>query len=149
MKVVINQCFGGFSLSPLAYQELAKRQGKECFFFQIGFGKYTPIPNEDLKKVNSFFTVFSVPNPNDYRLDERGEDGTYKEANERSEAISIKDYKDERDNPHLVEVVELLGEKANTRVSNLKVIEIPDGIDFTIEEYDGNEWIAEKHRTWP
>ena len=32
--------------------------------------------------------------------------------------------------------------------STLKIIEIPDDVDWIIEEYDGNEWVAEKHRTW-
>ena len=31
---------------------------------------------------------------------------------------------------------------------NLKVVEIPDGIQYAVEEYDGVEWIAERHRTW-
>ena len=40
--------------------------------------------------------------------------------------------------------------KADGKVnkSELEIIEIPDDIEFTIEEYDGAEWIAEKHRTW-
>ena len=41
-----------------------------------------------------------------------------------------------------------LGELANGPNAELKVVEIPDGIDWTIEEYDGVEWIAEVHRTW-
>ena len=32
--------------------------------------------------------------------------------------------------------------------SRLKVVEIPDGIEWQIEEYDGKEWVAETHRTW-
>jgi hypothetical protein len=28
------------------------------------------------------------------------------------------------------------------------VVEIPDGIEWSIQEYDGLEWVAEKHRTW-
>lgn len=53
-----------------------------------------------------------------------------------------------RDDPHLVEVVERLGSAANTRYSNLKVVEIPDDVEWQIEEYDGCEWISEAHRTW-
>jgi hypothetical protein len=48
-----------------------------------------------------------------------------------------------------VEVVEALtSEKASGRFACLKVIEIPEDVDWYIEEYDGNEWVAEKHRTW-
>ena len=32
--------------------------------------------------------------------------------------------------------------------NNLEIVEIPDGIAYEIEEYDGQEWIAEKHRRW-
>lgn len=48
----------------------------------------------------------------------------------------------------LVEVIEELGEKANGFCSSLKVVEIPEDVDWYVEEYDGNEWVAEKHRTW-
>ena len=55
----------------------------------------------------------------------------------------------ERTDPALVQVVEEMGEKANSRFSQLVVVDIPDDVEWTLEEYDGNEWIAEKHRTWP
>jgi hypothetical protein len=54
----------------------------------------------------------------------------------------------ERDDPFLVEVVEAMGSDANDRHSELKIVEVPDGVKWTIEEYDGKEWIAEVHRTW-
>ena len=54
----------------------------------------------------------------------------------------------ERDDPILVGVVTALGEAASTRLSKLKVVEIPDDVEYTIEEYDGLEHVAEKHRTW-
>lgn len=53
-----------------------------------------------------------------------------------------------RDDVDLVQVVEELGERANDRWAKLKVVEIPDNIEWTIEEYDGIERIAEVHRTW-
>lgn len=54
----------------------------------------------------------------------------------------------ERNCPFLVAVVDMLGERANSRFSDLEVIEIPDGIDWRISEYDGMEEVAEG-RTWP
>lgn len=53
-----------------------------------------------------------------------------------------------RDDPQLVQTVLRLGAAANTPYSELKVVEIPDGVQWQIEEYDGREWIAEAHRTW-
>lgn len=53
-----------------------------------------------------------------------------------------------RDCSHLVQVVEQLGEAANTRYSTLKVVEVPDDVEWQIEEYDGLEWVSEAHRTW-
>lgn len=54
----------------------------------------------------------------------------------------------ERNDPALVRVVEELGESAGDIYSRLKVIEIPDGVDWVIYDYDGDEWVAERHRTW-
>lgn len=54
-----------------------------------------------------------------------------------------------RNDPILVETVEALtAEKAGNRFSTLKVVEVPDDVDWYIEEYDGDEWVAERHRTW-
>jgi len=55
---------------------------------------------------------------------------------------------DDRSNPNLVSLVETLGPIASGKYSHLKVVEIPDDVQYTIEEYDGVEWVAEHHRTW-
>jgi len=54
----------------------------------------------------------------------------------------------ERNNYKLIEVVETLGEEANACHAQLKIVEIPDGIEWVIGEYDGIEHVAEKHRIW-
>jgi len=54
----------------------------------------------------------------------------------------------DRDDPYLIQVVEEMGDTANGGLSALKVVEIPDDVEWEIEEYDGAEHIAEKHRTW-
>lgn len=53
-----------------------------------------------------------------------------------------------RDDPALIRVVEELGKAASGRFAELKVVEIPDDVEWEIDEYDGSEQIAEKHRTW-
>ena len=93
MKIVINKCFGGFSLSQTALD----------WFVLIG--------------------------------------GSRKTAWGRGRDIK-------RDNPFLVDVVEKLGEQSWGGAAQLKVVEIPDNVEWEIEEYDGREWVAEKHRTW-
>jgi hypothetical protein len=41
-----------------------------------------------------------------------------------------------------------MGKQSWGAYSQLKVVEIPDGVEWEIAEYDGSEHIAEKHRTW-
>ena len=53
-----------------------------------------------------------------------------------------------RDDPVLVRVVQQLGPAADGACAQLKVVEIPNGVAWQIEENDGREWIAETHRTW-
>jgi hypothetical protein len=54
----------------------------------------------------------------------------------------------DRTNPQFVEIVERLGEEANDCSSHLKVIEIPDNIEWEIFDFDGQETIVEKGRYW-
>ena len=156
MKIVINKCFGGFSLSPLAVKELAKRKGRECYFFKQDIraglsSPYIPISLEEAAK-EFMWHAFSVENPND----KIGRDDNWHEMtaeqrkahNEAWEAISLESRPDNRADPDLIAVVEKLGEKAGGSCADLKIVEIPDDADWEIDEYDGLEHIAEKHRTW-
>jgi hypothetical protein len=93
MKVVINNCYGGFSLSD------------------AGIARYLELA--DLVITGDFYDR-DIP----------------------------------RDDAVLILVVEELGDAANGVCADLKIVEIPDDVEWQIDEYDGNEWVAEKHRTW-
>jgi hypothetical protein len=78
--------------------------------------------------------------------------GLSAKAKERFRELSEKDFDkwadDARTDPTLIKVIEELGEAANGYYAKLEIVEIPDGTDWEIEEYDGKEWVAEKRRTW-
>lgn len=64
--------------------------------------------------------------------------------------IEIPLYSDDlRSDPTIISLFEELGsERSSGNYSRLKLIEIPDDVEYSIEEYDGKEWVAEVHRTW-
>lgn len=125
VKVVINTCYGGFSLSSKATEAFLARKGQECHWFRLLPAKGTLVPqpagNDDL--FSSSFT------------DAEGTNSFYS-----GDIV--------RDDPDLVAVVEEMGVEANGRHAQLKVVEIPDGVTWHIEEYDGREWVSEAHQTW-
>jgi hypothetical protein len=53
-----------------------------------------------------------------------------------------------RDNPILVTLVHELGPAVNGEHARLKVVRVPADVVWQIDDYDGKEWISEKHRTW-
>jgi|ETNvirnome_2_300_1030623.scaffolds.fasta_scaffold10486_5 microsomal dipeptidase-like Zn-dependent dipeptidase len=55
-------------------------------------------------------------------------------------------YDVERDDPALVQVVEEMLHSGE--VTDLRVVEIPNDVEWEIKEYDGFEHVAEVHRTW-
>ena len=55
---------------------------------------------------------------------------------------------DHRNDPILVAMVEQDAEGVSGDHAELAIIEIPEGVDWEIEDYDGIEWVAEVHRTW-
>jgi len=57
-------------------------------------------------------------------------------------------FDNDRSHPLLVEAVQKLGAKANGLYTTLKIVEIPDDIEWQVFASNGEEWIAEKHRTW-
>ncbi len=71
-------------------------------------------------------------------------DYSYKKADGSS--FSINDIP--RNDLNLIKVIEDLGEESWGSHAELKIVEIPDGIDWQVDEYDGLEWVAEAHRRW-
>jgi len=57
-----------------------------------------------------------------------------------------------RADPILVQIIEELKYEANATCPwgscKLAAIDIPDDVKWEIKEYDGLEYVAEKHRTW-
>jgi antirestriction protein len=144
MKIVINRCFGGFGLSPKALLWLHEKGAtgisspvKHYYGgtidngweekYQKNLSKWKKWKNRvsGQKRDSLFITVFS-PDDN-YVLF----------------ASEIK-----RDDPLIVECVEKLGEDSWGACAELAVIEIPDGVEYEIDDYDGMESIHEQHRSW-
>ena len=155
MKLVKNVCYGGFSLSPKGVKRYAELKGKDCYFFKIDYKdmdkRYIPITLEEAEKEMMWF-AYSVPNPQDFNLNVADDDGLYKSANERAEKISLDIRTSDRTDPDLIKVVEELGGEhrkgASGRFAKLKIVEIPDGLDWEIDDDDGWETIREKAKKW-
>ena len=140
MKVVINRCYGGFGLSHEAVMR----------YFEIKGITVYPEQSNDYWKFWTYWTV----KPEDRVEDKEGDD-FYKMPIEDRQAYNklrseqtIYEREIDRDDPALVQAVEELGDKANGQHAELAVVQIPDGVDYIVEEYDGMEHIAEAHRTW-
>lgn len=118
MKVVINACFGGFSLSVKAVKRIRELGG--CEHKETLLGELYPDGSGPCERLENW---------------EHNIDHTYCDDNARA-------------CPLLVKVVEELGKEANGTCAELKVVEIPDGIEWEIDEYDGMETVDEKHRSW-
>lgn len=131
-KIVINAKHGGFSLSDKAVRAYAERKGIKLY-------------TDDFHGLTMYYTV---PPGQYHELSDAcyARDGHYKEINDTGWSFSCRDIP--RDCADLIAVVGELGDDANGRCAKLQVIEIPDDVDWKIEEYDGLEWVAEKHRTW-
>jgi hypothetical protein len=134
-KIVINNCFGGFDLSEKAVMRYAEIKGIKLYpEKERGLMFYYRVPKNQ-----------RTPELKDWSSQTMEARQAYNEAWDK-ETLTPSDIP--RDDPVLIQVVEELGEEANGMCAHLKVIEIPDTIQWHIEEYDGNEHVAQDHMTW-
>jgi hypothetical protein len=139
VKVVINACFGGFSLSEAAYERLIE--------LGVPVKKYI----EEQRDPETHLFLKEPANDGEVIFDRDLSVSDDKLARGmRSLCGRYWDCwtRDNRTHPLVIRVVEELGEKANGRCAKLKVVEIPEGVDWQIDEYDGNETVREKSREW-
>lgn len=138
MKIVINTCFGGFGLSHEAMLKYFEYIGWKCYPEKDSLGYYTywKVPKEERKGIltSKEFTKAA--------MEDR------EKSNVLHSSLTVYDRNIPRDDEVLVRVVEELGTKANGDYASLSIVEIPDNVEWQIEEYDGFEHVAEAHRTW-
>jgi hypothetical protein len=123
-KIAINTCFGGFGLSDTAFREWARRKNYGMVVDPHSYG--------------TFF--WATPNLTALSADVKYRDYT------PDNLISDRDI--DRDDKDLVDIISEMGESAYGEHARLRVVEIPDGVSWFIDEYDGREHVAEEHQTW-
>lgn len=145
MKIIINSSFGGFGISNNALVELMQRKGKEIYFYEMIFDdsdKYT-YSKTDADNKNLFVTAVCKDFGEVLIIENDEQSDEFHKC-----FINKSDSKLRTDN----DLINLLKEKGSKFVSSqyskLKIVEIPDDVEWVIENYGGSEWISEKHRTW-
>lgn len=135
-KVILNKCYGGFGISKSGYELYANKKGLNLFCYEVDFkGKEIIYKKSNGDKIfTQYFTKDFGDNvkinEKDYEKYSLNLDGAY------------------REDKILIEVVEELKEKANGKYSNLKIVEIPDNLDYVIDEYDGIETLHQEVEEW-
>lgn len=126
-EIVINKCFGGFGLSVEAQKKMAETGCEHMKWMPEDEYFKSTESREDRDK---FYKMCEVLGKDGKTLD----DGH--------------DMDDARACPLLVNTVREMGKDADGQHARLKIVDIPDGVEWIVEDYDGQERIAEKHRTW-
>jgi hypothetical protein len=146
-KIVINNCYGGFGLSPKAQKRYLKLTGKKCYFYNQTKSKYSPgdggVDEYTIRtdeEAENMYMVYTIIKYLGDKTDKLPNDAFW------NEDVYGDSY---RSDPVLIQVVEELGEEANGHCAQLEIIEIPDDVkDWYICDYAGIESVHEKHRSW-
>lgn len=139
MKVILNKCFGGFSVSDQAYRLYAQKKGLQLYRYCRDYDKKTK--KLFYKKLNdnenSFLTEFFIKN--------LGDEFEYKQDYYQYKIVLNQT---NREDPILIEVIEELGEKANGDCSRLKIVDIPNDMKYVVFDYDGIESLHTDMPVW-
>ena len=142
MKVILNKCYGGFGCSDACYRLYARKKGIEVYPYRLDTvrekGKGCIYKKVEEKDCDGAWESY-------FRKD-FGDSFVDKEVDAWSELVWLNT--SHREDPVLIECIEELGEKANGKYSRLEVVEIPDGLDYVIDDYDGIETLHENVRCW-
>lgn len=138
MKIILNKCYGGFNVSDEGYELYAKKKGISLYRYYDIYERY--ILTKTKTKDSGTGTYYFTKDYGDWVKETEIDDDDW-------ETYFHLD-SEHRDDPTLIEVVEELGKKASDNYSKLVVVEIPDGMDYVIDDYDGFETLHENVKVW-
>ncbi|MBP7319542.1 MAG: hypothetical protein KA953_00605 [Lachnospiraceae bacterium] len=120
MKIILNKSYGGFGASYEAYELYAKKMGIELYAYKFDFGLLEWVRTTGTSEPCIIYSRVNCDKIKDLK------DTLYLSGGMRTDKTFI-------------EVVEELGDKASSSLSELKVFEIPDNSDYIVSDYDGIE----------
>ena len=134
MKVILNKCYGGFHPSHEAYRFYAAKKGLGLYAYELG----PDLRCHRAKDLSSRFLTYFTKDQGDVI------DGS-REASWDDHLYLDSTY---REDPTLIAAVETLGPAASSYLSKLVVVEIPDGMEYVIDDYDGVETLHQRVEEW-
>lgn len=144
MKIVVNKCYGGFGLSVKAVLWLHKH-GFDVGEFKYPAKKY--FGKKDFSKELNEWKDYLKSKKN--KKSEREAFFMTIFSPDEEFVLSTRIDYEHRTHPLLIKCIEELGEEeASGDLARLRVIEIPDGMNYEISDYDGVETVHERHRSW-
>lgn len=130
MKIAINACHGGFSLTP-EVKLACYRRGMTSIASPVG--EYFA-DQEDLEKY--------LKQWRDYKKNPK-EGGFFLNVFSDEEDVVLHDPGIEfRNDPILIQVLEEFGDRAGTKVCKIQIVEVDDDYPWMITEYDGWESVV-------
>ena len=140
-RIAVNKCYGGFSISAEALVELVKM--KSDVIESMSLKDYTG-DQSTMDEYKAHHTYASFKKIGGFEAEEYGV------LHKDNMVYFLKDKHDNETRTHkdLIYVIEKMGEKSWGRCSQLDIVEIPDNVNWEIDEYDGMESVDEVHRSW-
>lgn len=146
-KVILNKCFGGFDVSPQGYQLYAIKKGySHLYKYKINFD-FNRLPYKLSDKYYQRIDLFDDSVLANYFTKDFGE-VVINISKSDWDNYHLYLSEEHREDPILIEVVEELGEEASGKFGELVVVEIPDDLEYTIDNYDGIETLHEDVPVW-
>lgn len=127
MEVVINSICGGFKLSQKALKWLYKKQSLAL----------------SIKPIEEYFPGEKSRVEMDHHIELCGllmTSGYVVGFDRNNHSL--------RSHPDIVSAIKTLGAEANAKTAELKIVDIPDGTQYYIDEYHGQESIHQEHQIW-
>lgn len=140
MQIVINKSYGTFGLSIEAFTEYCHRKGIDITFYKFDNVKNT---YEKIVSKKDELYLSRVAFNKDY-----GDSFSLEECKTFEKGSILFDMDINRDDKDLVDIIKIMGDKANGEYAKLCIVNIPDDVNWQISEHDGFEHIEEVHRIW-
>lgn len=136
IRIAVSNDYGGFHFSYKMMMRYAELKGITIYAYEESFSDN---PDDDVKLIlinsgeeEDHYFIFYTTFPLEKLI-----------ACEENYQYQIDDYDFVRTDPVVIQVVEEFKDE-----TQIRIVEVPDDVDWCIREDIGVEWVAEKHRTW-